>query len=84
MRAIDALVALTGNIGKVGAGANYGQLDSWLFNYGIQGAVGPKTDNVEADRSINMNNFGADVLAASDPKIKLLWVACRNPMSQDP
>lgn len=84
VRAIDALVALTGNIGKVGAGANYGQLDSWLFNYGIQGAVGPKTDNVEADRSINMNNFGADVLAASDPKIKLLWVACRNPMSQDP
>lgn len=83
VRAIDALVALTGNIGKVGAGANYGQLDSWLFNYGIQGAVGEKTDNVEKDRSININNFGADVLAA-DPKIKLLWVACRNPMSQDP
>lgn len=83
VRNIDALVALTGNIGKVGAGANYGQLDSWLANYGIQGAVGPKTDNVEADRSFNINNFGADLLNA-DPKIKLLWIACRNPMAQDP
>ncbi len=85
VRAIDALAALTGNIGKVGAGANYGQLDSWLANYGIQAAVGEKTDNADADRNININNFGADILHnCTDPRVKLLWVACRNPMSQDP
>ena len=85
VRSIDALAALTGNIGKVGGGANYGQLDSWLFNYGVQGAVGAKADNVEADRGINMNNFGAEILQnCTDPRVKLLWVACRNPMSQDP
>ncbi len=84
VRAIDALAALAGNIGKVGAGANYGQLDSWLVNYSIQGNVGEKNDNVEADRAININNFGAEVLNATDPRIKLLWIAARNPMAQDP
>lgn len=85
VRAIDALVALTGNVGKLGAGANYGQLDSWMVNYGIQAEAGQKLDNVEEDRGININNFGAEILHnCTDPRVKLLWVACRNPMSQDP
>ncbi len=83
VRSIDALVAMTGNIGKVGAGAAYGQLDSWLVNYGLMGAP-QREDNAEENRGVNINNFGADVLAAENPRIKLLWVACRNPMSQDP
>lgn len=33
VRAIDALVAMTGNIGKVGGGARYGHLYTWGFNY---------------------------------------------------
>ncbi len=33
VRAIDALVAMTGNIGKVGGGARYGHLHTWGFNY---------------------------------------------------
>lgn len=33
VRAIDALVALTGNIGKEGGGARYGHLFTWGFNY---------------------------------------------------
>jgi anaerobic selenocysteine-containing dehydrogenase len=33
VRAIDALVAMTGNIGKVGGGARYGHLMTWGFNY---------------------------------------------------
>ncbi len=84
VRAIDALAALCGNVGKLGAGANYAQLDSWGFNYAAQTACGANTDNVDADRNININNFAADLLSLTDPPIKLLWVACRNPMSQDP
>lgn len=54
VRAIDALVAMTGNIGKVGGGARYGHLYTWGFNYhalvqkqpegsvGFVGKAGPK------------------------------------------
>ncbi len=46
VRAIDALVAMTGNIGKEGGGARYGHLRTWGFNYNAmvnaapEGAVG--------------------------------------------
>ena len=33
VRAIDALVAMTGNVGKIGGGARYGHLQTWGFNY---------------------------------------------------
>ncbi len=33
VRAVDALVAMTGNIGKTGGGARYGHLQTWGFNY---------------------------------------------------
>ena len=33
IRAIDALVAVTGNIGKYAGGARYGHLSTWNFNY---------------------------------------------------
>ncbi len=33
VRAIDAFVAMTGNIGKEGGGARYGHLATWGFNY---------------------------------------------------
>ena len=54
VRAIDAFVAMTGNIGVEGGGARYGQMRTWGFNYhamirkqpegsiGFVGATGPK------------------------------------------
>lgn len=54
VRAIDALVAMTGNIGRVGGGARYAHLTTWGMNYhamlfpppagskGFIGATGPK------------------------------------------
>jgi anaerobic selenocysteine-containing dehydrogenase len=50
VRSIDALVAMTGNVGKEGGGARYGHLQTWGFNYnafiqkqpeGSVGFVGP-------------------------------------------
>jgi anaerobic selenocysteine-containing dehydrogenase len=91
VRAIDALAAITGNVGKSGGGALYGHLETWGFNYAAMtmpkpaGAVGvKKPDGTMSDRFININNFGAELLNTNDPPIKMLWIACRNPLSQDP
>lgn len=84
VRAIDALAAITGNIGKTGGGAQYAQLETWGFNYHAMIQGKPEGSGGSGDRAININNFGAEVLAANDPPIKMLWIACRNPMSQDP
>ena len=46
VRAIDALAAMTGNVGKEGGGVRYGHLQSWGFNYNAmiqkqpEGAIG--------------------------------------------
>lgn len=84
VRAIDALAAITGNIGVSGGGANYAQLDSWGFSYHAMIHNPPEGSGGEANRAININNFGAAVLATNDPPIKMMWIACRNPMQQDP
>lgn len=104
VRAIDALVAMTGNIGKEGGGARYGHLRTWGFNYNAmvnpapEGAVGMMDgkpikgdfhfiDGSKAkftDRSMNMNQLAREILNSADPKLRMLWVACRNPFSQDP
>lgn len=84
VRAIDALAAITGNIGKSGGGAQYAHLETWGFNYHAMLQSAPPGSKGGQDRLININNFGAEVLAASDPPIKMLWIACRSPLTQDP
>lgn len=91
VRAIDCLGLMTGNIGKSGGGINYAQLETWGFNYHAmvmpapEGSVGVKDANGnDVDRVVNMNNFAADVQALNDPPVKMLWIAARNPVSQDP
>ncbi len=104
VRAIDALVAMTGNIGKVGGGARYGHLRTWGFNYNAmvnpapEGAVGMVDgaaikgdfhfiggDKAKfTDRPLNMNQLAREILQTKDPQIRMLWLACRNPFSQDP
>lgn len=84
VRAIDALVAMTGNVGVPGGGARYAHLETWGFNYHAMIHNPPEGTQGDGDRPINMNNFAAEVLAANDPPIKMLWIACRNPIAQDP
>lgn len=91
VRIIDALGVMTGNVGKSGGGVNYGQLETWGFNYGAMSYSAPKgsrgivgVNGKEGDRSININNFAHDVMAQQDPPVKMLWLACRNPGGQDP
>jgi len=91
VRAIDALAAMTGQIGIEGAGAQYGHLVTWGFNYHAMsmpvpaGSKGlPDGKGGYSNRTVNMNNFAAEIQALQDPPVKMLWIACRNPGSQDP
>lgn len=102
VRAIDAVVAMTGNIHKPGGGARYGHLHTWGFNYhalvqkqpegsvGFVGKGGPKGefDFVEekadySDRTVNINKTARMILETDNPPVRMLWVACKNPFSQD-
>ncbi|WP_428908033.1 molybdopterin-containing oxidoreductase family protein [Niallia sp. Krafla_26] len=84
VRAIDALAAMCGNIGKKGGGMNYIGGETWGFNYHTMSFGPPEGTVGDGDRYVNMNNFGAQVLEANDPPIKMMWIACRNPLAQDP
>ncbi len=104
VRAVDALVALTGNVGKEGGGARYGHLYTWGFNYhafsqsppegsvGFVGETGPKGEfdpnagseaQTYTDRTFNINRIAQEILDASDPPVRALWIANKNVVSQD-
>lgn len=103
VRSIDALVAMTGNVGKSGGGARYGHLRTWGFNYhallqkrpegsvGFLGSKGPLGDfdfsgdgqEDYTDRPLNINKTAEVILTADDPPIRVLWISCKNPLSQD-
>lgn len=103
VRSIDALVAMSGNVGLEGGGARYAHLKTWGFNYhamtqtapegstGHTGGSGPKgefdfageSNGVYGDRPLNINKTAQEILDASDPEIKMLWIACKNPFAQD-
>ncbi len=104
VRAIDALVAVTGNIGKYAGGARYGHLNTWGFNYSTmthpkpKGSIGYTASSTVmgdmhgadtakkvkySDRYLNINKTAEGILTATNPKIKLLWIACKNPLAQD-
>ncbi len=90
VRAIDALAAMTGNIGVSGGGANYATLVTGDFNYYTSsflppvGSTGIPSEGTQVDRDVNINNFAHDVLEANEPPVKMLYLACRNSVQQDP
>lgn len=82
VRSIDALAAMTGNIGKSGGGAQYAQLQTWGVKYNAMGMKAPTGTTTTKDRIININNAAQEILDANDPPIKMLWIACRSPLTQ--
>jgi anaerobic selenocysteine-containing dehydrogenase len=85
IRAILSLVLLTGNIGKPGAGFNYANLQSYIYD-------NPKEPlcyypDQEKDkpfkRTVSMARLGACMLS-NEPELKAAWIERGNPMIQSP
>ncbi|MBA2874345.1 molybdopterin-dependent oxidoreductase [Thermaerobacillus caldiproteolyticus] len=81
IRLIDALVAISGNIGIPGGGANFGNLQvSQSFN--IKALTLPERKT--ASRTFTMMKQAEGILQAKNPEIKMIIVTCGNPLTQVP
>lgn len=86
MRAIIALLAVTGNIGKPGAGWVYANLQSHIFD-SVRDPLAfypPRTPDGVARVSISTARLGPDMLAQKDPPLRMMWVERGNPVTQNP
>lgn len=82
VRAIDALVTLTGNHGEKGGGLYYNNA-SGIFPNNLINFPRPPQQEKAQDRVVDINHFATEALALKNPPLKLLWVAGRNPLTQD-
>lgn len=86
MRAIIALLALTGNFGKKGAGWQFANLQTDVFG-AVPDPVAfypPSEDDGVARVSISTARLGRDMLETRDPPLKMAWVERGNPLTQNP
>ncbi|UCH95550.1 MAG: molybdopterin-dependent oxidoreductase, partial [Candidatus Aminicenantes bacterium] len=86
MRAMIALLAITGNIGKPGAGWLYANLQSAIFDV-IKDPIAffpPEKPDGIARISISTAKLGQDILTQKDPPLKMIWVERGNPVTQNP
>ncbi|NHC42212.1 molybdopterin-dependent oxidoreductase [Bacillus sp. MM2020_1] len=84
IRAINALMGMTGNIGKKGSGILYAQKAGMNFTNSITNYFQAGFNEENAVRSIHMNDFAKGLKEANDPPVKMLWVSCRNLLTQNP
>ncbi|HDL18132.1 MAG TPA: hypothetical protein ENH29_03675 [Bacteroidetes bacterium] len=86
MRAIIALLAITGNIGKPGAGWIFANLQSHIFD-AVKDPIAfypPEKPDGTVRVSISTAKLGRDMRAAKDPPLKMIWVERGNPVTQNP
>jgi anaerobic selenocysteine-containing dehydrogenase len=76
VRAIDALAAITGNVGVPGAGVSFETKRKRAFDLAFL--------ETKARRFITEPLFGPEILAAKDPPIRAVWVSCANPVAMLP
>jgi anaerobic selenocysteine-containing dehydrogenase len=86
IRAILSLAILTGNLGKSGAGFNYANLQSYIYDNPkepLSYYPDPLKD-IPFRRTISMAKSGTDILNTTDPEIKAAWIERGNPLVQLP
>ena len=86
MRAILALLALTGNLGKPGAGWVYANLQSHIFD-SVKDPLAlypPDRDDGAIRVSVATALFGRHLLEQADPPVKMAWIERGNPVAQNP
>ena len=86
MRALIALVALTGNIGKPGAGWIYANLQTSIFSKLCEplALYPPDSDDDPIRVSVSTARLGPEMLEQRDPELKVAWVERGNPVTQNP
>nr|WP_251009637.1 MULTISPECIES: molybdopterin-dependent oxidoreductase [unclassified Bacillus (in: firmicutes)] len=81
IRLLDALVAVSGNIGIPGGGANYANKQvGQSFDY--QNMTMP--ERKKSSRTFTMMRQAEEILSTVDPVIKMGIVTCGNPLTQVP
>ena len=86
MRAVLALLVVTGNIGKPGAGWQFANLQSDVFS-AVHDPIAfyppaPSDDPVRV--SISTARLGEAMLATRAPRLRMAWVERGNPVAQNP
>jgi anaerobic selenocysteine-containing dehydrogenase len=86
IRSILALLALTGNIGRPGAGWVYANLQSHIFDE-VRDPLAcypPATPDGVVRVSVSTARLGRDMLDQKDPPLRMAWVERGNPVTQNP
>ncbi len=86
MRAILAVLAITGNVGKPGAGWVYANLQSAVFD-DVKDPVAfypPEHPDGVMRVSISTARLGRDMLAQRNPALRMAWIERGNPVTQNP
>jgi anaerobic selenocysteine-containing dehydrogenase len=86
MRALIALLALTGNFGRPGAGWVYANLQSHIFD-AVRDPLAlypPAADSDPVRVSVPTARLGPVMLEQRDPPLKAAWVERGNPVTQNP
>jgi len=86
MRSLLALLVITGNVGRPGAGWAYANLQSHIFDPVKDPiALYPPTEPDDIARvSISTARLGRDMLAQRNPPLAMAWVERGNPITQNP
>jgi len=86
MRAIIALLCITGNIGKPGAGWLFASLQSHIFD-AVRDPLAfypPEKPDGAVRISVSTALLGRDMLKTDNPPLKMAWVERGNPVTQNP
>ncbi|QVY60614.1 molybdopterin-dependent oxidoreductase [Cytobacillus gottheilii] len=83
VQAISALAAMTGFLQKKKGKLFYAHDDLEQFPLHLLKFPEQKHSEAQASRAIDINSFAKNALELSDPPLKFLWIASRNPFSQD-
>jgi len=77
VRALDALAAITGNLGIPGGGVSFSMKRRRAFDWTWAPPTTPPRTFLEP-------LLGEQVLAAGDPAVRMMWISCANPVAMLP
>ncbi len=90
VRAIDALAAMTGQIGRPGTGVQFANMSLAVLGDHLRsyrGSVGqPYTGpgSVDGNRTVAMGRGEQAIRTLTGPPIEMVWIAGGNPVAQEP